>query len=423
MATCKSILHVDEWPMSALRRFFAAAVLLFMASCATPPPQITSGAPGGPFRLGIDMLAGNNFDILRGKRVGLITNQTSVTGSGMATRTMIQRAGVNLVALYAPEHGIDGTIVAGKHFGNVRDRATGLPVYSLYGDTRKPTPQMLAPIDVMVFDLQDIGCRSYTYISTMFVSMEACAQNGKEFVVLDRPNPIGGFRVEGPPVASAWKSFVSQVNIPYVHGMTVGELALMACNEGWISARPRLRVVKMQGWDRNMMWQDTGLPWHRTSPNIPYAGSPLFYVATGILGGAASVDVGIPGSNPFGAAAAAGVNAMVFTQTCQRMGFPGVSFSPYSNGAFGGVSLNIDPRTPANITALDVYLLAELNRQSGGAILNRMHGDQLNLFNKVYGSDSLHRDLRRGASPAAIAASWQGFENNFRSRRQPFLLY
>jgi uncharacterized protein YbbC (DUF1343 family) len=408
--------------MSALRRFFAAAVLLLLASCATPPPEVFTGNQGGPFRLGCDVLSSNGYDLLRGKRIGLITNQTSVNGSGTLTRVAMQRAGVNVVALYAPEHGIDGSIVAGKHFGNVRDRATGLPVYSLYGDTRKPTPAMLAPIDMLVFDLQDIGCRSYTYISTMVVAMEACAENGKQFTVLDRPNPIGGIRVEGPPVASGWKSFVSQIPTPYVHGMTAGELAMMACGEGWVK-RPHLHVVKMQGWNRNMMWQDTGLTWHRTSPNIPYASSPLFYVSTGILGGGAGIDIGIPGSNPFSIAAASGVNPLAFVSTCERFGFPGVSFAPYSNGGFGGARISIDPRTPANITALDVFMLAELNRQSGGAVLNRMRGDQLSLFNKVYGSDSLHRDLRRGVSPGAIASAWRGYENSFKSRRQAFLLY
>lgn len=408
--------------MSDLRRFAIAFCLLLLASCATPPPQVLQGQQGGPFRLGVDVLASNGFDLLRGKRVGLITNQTGVTGHGVPTRVAMQRAGVRLVALYAPEHGIDGTVVAGRHFGDRRDSLTGLPVYSLYGATRKPTPAMLAPIDMLVFDLQDIGSRSYTYISTMIVSMEACAENGKEFTVLDRPNPLGGLRVEGPAVSSAWKSFVSQVPTPYVHGMTAGELAMMACGEGWIR-RPHLHVVKMQSWDRRMMWQDIGLTWHRTSPNIPHAGSPLNYVATGILGGASGIDIGIPGSNPFGVAAATGVNPGEFTARARSWGFPGVSFSPYSKGGFGGASLSVNPRTPANITGLDVYMLAELNRMSGGRVLGRMRGDELSLFNKVYGSDSLRRDLMRGVSPARIVSSWSSYENAFRSRRQPYLLY
>ncbi|MCE9518670.1 MAG: DUF1343 domain-containing protein [Verrucomicrobia bacterium] len=408
--------------MIVIRRFVLFVSALLLASCATPPPQVFSGAQSGPFRLGLDVLAGNGYDLLRGKRIGLITNQTSVTGSGTSTRVAMKRAGVNLVALYAPEHGIDGTVGAGRHFGNQRDSATGLPIYSLYGATRKPTPQMLAGIDMLVFDIQDIGCRSYTYISTMIVSMEACAENGKEFTVLDRPNPLGGLRVEGPSVSPSWKSFVSQVPTPYVHGMTAGELAMMACGEGWVK-RPHLHVVKMQGWGRNMVWQDLGLGWRRTSPNIPNGMSPFNYVATGILGGAASVDVGIGWGEPFAYAGGAGVNPQAMAEACRRMGFSDVGFTPYSHGGFGGVKLSYSPRTSASLTALDVYLLAEINRQTRGAAVGRLRGDQLSLFNKVYGSDSLYRDLRRGVPASRIVASWAGFENNFRMRRQRYLLY
>lgn len=410
--------------MFAARHIFfpAFAFGFLLAGCTTPAPEVFGDGRGGPFRLGADVLAGNGYDLLRGKRIGLITNQTSVNGSGTLTRVAMRRAGVNLVALFAPEHGIDGTVIAGRHFGNRRDSVTGLPVYSLYGDTRKPTPQMLAGVEMLVFDLQDIGCRSYTYISTMIVSMEACAENGREFTVLDRPNPLGGMRVEGPPVSSSWKSFVSQVPTPYVHGMTAGELAMMACGEGWVR-RPHLHVVKMQGWGRNMVWQDLGLGWRRTSPNIPGAMSPFNYVATGILGGAASVDVGIGWAEPFAYAGGAGVNPQTMAEACRRMGFPDVGFTPYSHGGFGGVRLSFSPQTSASLTALDVSLLAEINRQTHGATVGRLRGDQLSLFNKIYGSDSLYRDLRRGVPASRIAASWAGFENSFRVRRQRYLLY
>ena len=374
--------------------------------------------------LGIDVLASRNFDLIQGKRVGLITNQTSMTGRGERTRTAMQRAlGRNLVALYAPEHGIDGTIGAGVHVSTRRDSVTGLIVYSLYGPTRKPTPAMLAPIDVLVFDLQDIGCRSYTYISTMIVSMEAAAENGKLFVVLDRPNPMGGWRVEGPPLEPQWKSFVGQVPVPYVHGMTAGEIAHMACTRGWVSRVPQMTTVKMQGWNRSMVWQDTGLRWHPTSPNIPYATSPFYYVATGILGGAAAVDVGIGSDNPFGYAGGSGVNPGALLAASQRWNTPGVRFSPYSREGFGGVKLHIDPRNSTDLTGLDVMLLAEINRLTGGKAVRGMSGSKLNLFNKVFGSESLHRDLLRGTPGPVIASRWQGWVQSFRSQRQGFLLY
>ena len=423
--SCKAV-----WYGDGMMVFFRCLGLLLalagLVACESGQAGRSAGAAAnaGPFRLGIDVLASRNFDLLRGKRVGLITNHTSMTGRGEMTRVAMQRAlGGQLRALYAPEHGIDGTIGAGIHVSTRRDAVTGLTVYSLYGPTRKPTAAMLAPIDVLVFDLQDIGCRSYTYISTMAVAMEAAAENGKEFVVLDRPNPLGGLRVEGPPLEARWKSFVGQIPVPYVHGMTTGELAMMTAAQGWIRAKPRLRVVRMQGWNRQMLWQDTGLRWYRTSPNIPHAASPHYYVATGILGGAAAVDIGIGTENPFGYAGGRGIDAGDFVAACQRWPMPGVRFSPYRRKGFSGARLEIAPRAPADLTALDVYLLAELNRRSGGKVLAGVTGDKLSLFNKVYGSDSLIRDLRRGVGPAAIAARWKASNQAFLSQRQRYLLY
>ena len=421
-------------------RLYDARLLAFVSltvvltSCAnTMPPPVERGsvtvqqpqAQGGPFMLGIDVLASRNFDLLRGKRVGLITNHTAYTSRGEMTRVVMKRAlGSSLTTLFAPEHGIFGTEQAGKKVSDRRDPVTGLTVYSLHGDYRKPQPWMLKNIDVLVFDVQDIGCRSYTYISTMAVSMEAAAENGKSFVVLDRPNPLGGLRVEGPPLEMQWKSFVGQVPVPYVHGMTTGELALMIAGRGWIKKVPHVDVAKMQGWNRGMIWQDTGLRWHATSPNIPHALSPAYYVATGILGSAACADVGIPWSgDPFSYAGAAGVNSAAMLTAARGWNFPGVSFSSYQHGGDGGVRISLNPRTSANLTALDVYLTAELNRLSGGKVAARLRGDELNLFHKVYGSTSLYSDLRRGTAPASIVSRWQGSVNSFRAARQRYLLY
>lgn len=395
-----------------------------MPSLMQPSPTAAPAVGGGPFMLGIDMLAARGFDLLRGRRVGLITNHTAYTSQGVMTRVAMQRAlGQGLVALYGPEHGIDGTVGAGKHIATRRDPVTGLVVHSLYGPTRKPTAQQLADIDTLVFDVQDIGCRSYTYISTMVVAMEAAAEQGKFFVVLDRPNPMGGWRVEGPPVEARWKSFVSQIPIPYVHGMTVGELAMMTAAHGWISRAPRMTVVRMQGWSRGMTWNHTGLRWHATSPNIPHATSPLYYVATGILGGAAQVDVGIGTENPFGYAGGSGVNPQAMLAACQGFGASGVTFSPYSRNGFGGVRLHIHPQAQTDLTALDVRLLDTLNRLSGGRVIARMSGDKLNLFHKVYGSESLYQQLRRGVPATQIIGSWTGYTNSFRNQRQKHLLY
>src|SRR5438093_2814273 len=220
-------------------RFFVALALVAIATNAS-----------GAVELGIDVLESNGYALLKNKRVGLITNQTGMDSRGIRTRVLL-RKNCNLVALYTPEHGLDGTEKAGRYIRSRRDPVTGLTAHSLYGPTRKPTPAMLRGIDTLVFDLQDIGCRSYTYISTMTKCMEAAAENHIEFVVLDRPNPLGGLRVEGPTVERPWISFVSQFPIPYVHGMTVGELAQMINAKGWIGGRCSLTVVPMRGWSRN----------------------------------------------------------------------------------------------------------------------------------------------------------------------------
>jgi uncharacterized protein YbbC (DUF1343 family) len=409
----------------------ALALAGLLASCtapAPPPTRLVSSRPqSGRVVLGIDRLAQDGFGLLRGKRVGLICNQTSIDGRGRPTRVVLQRGlGRNLTALFAPEHGIDGRAPAGRHVASTRDSLTGLPVYSLYGDTRKPAPWMLRDVDVLVFDLQDIGSRSYTYISTMALAMEACGETGRTFVVLDRPNPLGGLRVQGPPLDRRWKSFVGQVPVPYVHGLTTGELAQMINGEGWTARRCQLRVVPMAGWQRGMAWPDTGLGWVATSPNIPKSVSPLYYATTGILGGLDGVDIGIGTSGPFEFAGGRGIDPNEFTAALRRLNTPGISFYPYRSSrkpGFAGSHLVIDPHTRTDLAALAVGLVYEVNQRTGGSPLRQTRGDTLNLFHKVYGSDSLYYQLRAGRRPAPIVGSWQGANDSFRARRQKYLLY
>lgn len=420
--------------MHPLSRSLLVIFAGLLASCA----QLGGGASssyapspnapqGGSFALGIDRLAEDNFTILRGKRVGLITNQTSVTRNGVKTRVALQRGiGAGLTALYTPEHGLDGREKAGIHIASRRDADTGLTAYSLYGATRKPTAQMLAPIDVMLFDLQDIGCRSYTYISTMALAMEAAAENGKEFIVLDRPNPIGGQRIQGPPLDASKKSFVGQIPVPYVHGMTAGELARMIIGRGWIRSNPCLMVVPMRGWQRWMAWTDTGLRWIATSPNIPKPTSPFYYPATGLLGGLDGVDVGINTPRAFEVAGGPGIDPNEFSAAMNRMGMPGVRFAPYVSSkkpGYAGVQIMIDPRGNTNLVALDVILTTEIIKRTNGGPLRATRGGTLDLFHKVYGSESLWRDLNRGRPAAEIISGWQSSINHFASARQPYLLY
>ncbi|MDE5980336.1 MAG: DUF1343 domain-containing protein, partial [Muribaculaceae bacterium] len=247
-------------------------------------------------RPGVEVLHDSGFEALKGKRVGLITNPTGVDNNLKATIDILNEApDVKLVALFAPEHGVRGDITAGATVGNTTDPATGVKVYSLYGATKKPTPEMLAGIDALVYDIQDNGCRSYTFISTMAMAMEQCARLGKEFVVLDRPNPLGGNKIEGLCTDPDDISFVGYLPIPYIYGLTPGELAGMIVGEKMLKTdKPlKLTVVPMDGWERDMLFEDTAMPWVLPSPHLPTPQTAIFYPATGIAGELDYLSIGV----------------------------------------------------------------------------------------------------------------------------------
>jgi uncharacterized protein YbbC (DUF1343 family) len=375
-------------------------------------------------QLGIDVLQAQDFRPLAGKRVGLVTNQTGVNSAGTRTRLLMKKSpNVKLVALYSPEHGLDGTIGAGKYVATRTDALTGLTVHSLYGPTRKPAPEMLAGVDVLVYDMQDIGVRSYTYVSTMGKCMEACGEAGVEFMVLDRPNPLGGTRIEGPGIEDQWRSFVGQFPVPYIHGLTAGELARMSNAKGWMARRCKLTVIPMQGWHRDMTWSDTGLRWVQTSPNIPTAASVAYYAATSIIGSldGCGLDVGI-GVAPFQMLGHCQIKGSPFCSNLTACGIDGISFEPYARADFQGARLRLNAKTPANLAAVNIFLLAEANRMTRPSLLSR-YKDSDNIFFKIYGSTSIRTLLERGAKPESIVASWTRGVESFRSAREPFLLY
>ncbi|MDP9290936.1 MAG: DUF1343 domain-containing protein [Verrucomicrobiota bacterium] len=395
-----------------LKKFFFASAFVLLATVAR-----------GQVDLGIDVLAQHNFAILEGKRIGLVTNQTGVNAAGVRTRLVLKRASnVKLVALFTPEHGLDGTELAGKYVATRRDSVTGLVAHSLYGPTRKPTPQMLEGIDALVFDMQDIGSRSYTYISTMAKCMEAAGEKGIQFIVLDRPNPLGGVRIEGPGIDSQWISFVGQLPVPYVHGMTVGELARMANAEGWVQPRCDLRVVNMRGWSRQMVWPDTGLRWVPTSPNIPRATSPLYYVATGIVGELPALEIGIGTSEPFELVSAKWLNAECFTSEMRALQMPGVTFTPYNGGGYEGSRIRIESHSEANLCALGIHILAVANRAARPDLFSRS-ASKLEMFYKCYGSSGIRAQIMNGIPVSRIVAGWSAGLSRFQSQRQPYLLY
>ena len=260
------------------------------SSFATKPPTITPVPVAFPVMLGIDVLEADGFAALRGKRVGLLTHPAGVNRRGVSTVEVLRQAPqVNLVALFGPEHGIYGDEKANVPVDDRVDPRTGLPVYSLYGKFRTPTAKMLEGLDALVVDLQDIGTRSYTYVSCMRLAMTACFEQGVEIVVLDRPNPLGGLKVDGPPLDAQWKSYVGAFRVPYVHGLTIGELARMAKFAPGVldvdeetRASGRLVVVPMRGWTRSMRWPETGLTWIPTSPMIPDFAAVVGYPMVGL---------------------------------------------------------------------------------------------------------------------------------------------
>ncbi len=257
--------------------------------------------------LGIDVLEQSGFRALAGKRVGLLTHPAGVNRDGVSSIDVLRRAhNVQLVALFGPEHGIYGNEKANVPVDDKIDPRTGLPVYSLYGQYRKPAPKMLAGLDALVIDLQDVGVRSYTYVSCMRYAMEACFENGVEVVVLDRPNPLGGLKVDGPPLDKEWRSYVGAFHVPYVHGLTIAELARISKHTpGWLespeSARQngKLTIIPMRGWTRDMLWTDTGLRWVPTSPYIPDLSAVLGYAMTGLGAQAGGFSHGIGTPYPF----------------------------------------------------------------------------------------------------------------------------
>lgn len=318
---------------------------------------------------GLDRLVMSDFELLQGRRVGLITNATGVDYRlNSIVDLFYESENVNLVAMFAPEHGVRGDYTAGEYVESYIDERTGLPVYSLYGKTRKPTSEMLEGLDVLVYDIQDIGARSYTYISTMGLAMEAAAENGVGFIVLDRPNPLGGEKTEGNVAEEGYFSFVSQFPIPYVYGLTSGELARMINEEGWLKngVKVDLYVMPMAGWRRDMTFEETGLEWVPTSPHIPHRDSAIYYTATGILGELYFINIGVGYTTPFQTFAAEWIDSYEISTRLNAIGLDGiifrpVTYRPYYGADEGkmlhGVQVHITDFRKVNLMSLQYHFL------------------------------------------------------------------
>ena len=379
---------------------------------------------------GIEVLRDANFELLKGKRVGLITNPTGVDRNLKSTVDILFEApDVQLVALYAPEHGVRGDIPAGEKVENQVDAKTGLKVHSLYGKTRKPTPEMLQGIDVLVYDIQDIGCRSYTFISTMGLVMRAAKEQNKEVVILDRPNPLGGEKVEGSGVSQGYFSFVSQFDIPYIYGLTCGELANYLNQE----IGCKLTVVPMQGWKRSMRFEDTGLPWVPTSPQIPSTTAAILYPATGIIGEIGFLNIGVGYTLPFQVMTAPWVKSVELTEVLNAKQLPGVAFRPILyKPLFGdmqgqtvqGVQIFITDYDKARLSEIQFHVIEAMHSLYPSHVLFSAETEKRNnMFDKVCGTNFIRENFSKQYKTDDILSYWRNNEQAFKEKSASFYLY
>ena len=385
-------------------------------------------------KTGIEVLRENNFNILEGKRVGLLTNPTGVDRKLKSTIDILFEApNVNLTTLFAPEHGVRGDEYAGARIDNTKDEKTGLPVYSLHGKVKKPTPEMLANVDVIIYDIQDIGCRSYTFISSLGLLMEAAAENGKEVVVLDRPNPLGGHKIEGPLVRSGFHSFVSQYSIPYIYGLTCGELAIYLNEKGLTKAKCALTVVPMEGWRRDMTFDQTGLKWVLTSPHIPQFTTTYFYPLSGIVGELNALSVGVGYTLPFELFGAEWIHQDSLVRRMNALQLPGLLFRPivyrpfYAFGSgklMRGVQVYITDFEKAVLSEVQFYVMQELHKlypDKNPFLLGSLKNYKM--FDNVCGTDQVRIQFSKRFLFEDIRELWRKDVEAFRKSSKRYWLY
>ncbi len=416
-----------------LPRIFVAMQLSLVATstaCGAGNAPLSDHA--GPVQVGLAVLLHDSLDLVRGKRVGLITNQTGVleAADGHVVSdidTLFHEPDVNLVALYSPEHGIRGQARGGDTIADATDSVTGLPIHSLYGATQVPTRAMLQGIDVLLFDIQDIGARYYTYVWTMAHAMEAAARYGITFVVLDRPDPIGGMLVQGDVQDSTHLTFVGLYPVPMRHGLTAGELARLLNDAYGIGAR--LVVVPMKGWKRSDWYDDTGLTWIVPSPNMPDLESATHYPGTCLFEGT-NVSVGRGTDRAFQQIGAPWLDNQAVVTAMNARHLPGVRFEAvdftpshpgdrkYDGELVHGVRLITTDRTVYDPTRTAIALLVEVHR---------LHPDRLEWhtshFDRLAGNDRVRTLVEAGATMAEITAPWSGQLAAFDELRQQYLLY
>jgi uncharacterized protein YbbC (DUF1343 family) len=432
------------------RFFLFSTFAVLLAGCSSMPNHKTS-ATRPPVKLGDEVLFEKHLDLIRGKHIGLITNPTGLDGHLNSVIDLFRaQKDTQLVALYGPEHGVRGNAQAGEYVPFYFDEQLKLPVFSLYGQTHKPPADMMTNIDeymrsfdtkhegkqvaagmmqsvdVMVFDLQDVGTRVYTYIATMAYAMQAAAEAGIPFVVLDRPNPINGVAMEGPILEyPQHSSFIGLYPIPLRHGMTAGELAQLF-NDTFLKTKVKLTVVPMENWSRDEWFDETGLPWVLPSPNLPTPESATVYPGQVMIEGT-NLSEGRGTTKPFEFFGAPWIEGFVLANKLNDLKLPGVkfrevwftpTFSKFSGQQCGGCQLHITDRAAYQSIATTLSILAAVKQ---------LYGDKLEFhaeyFDKVLGTASVREALERGEPVDKIVAGFAPGLNTFGKLREPYLLY
>ncbi|MBO4340102.1 MAG: DUF1343 domain-containing protein [Bacteroidales bacterium] len=422
-----------------MNRFLHVIRLVGMTGVATFFAAACAQAQTAPVMTGIEVLEEYKFEQLLGKRVGLVTNPSGVDRNLRSTIDILfESPEVNLVALFGPEHGVRGDAYAGDNVDGGLDPKTGLPVYSLYGPTREPTPEMLKGIDVMVYDIQDVGTRCYTFISTLGLVMRACAKAGIEVMVLDRPNPLGGLKVEGPLVEDGFHSFVSEFKIPFVYGLTVGELAGLINEEGLNRGQNgkeehlkcRLTVIPMHGWRRDMLYEDTRLPWVLPSPNIPSVHSAICYPAAGIGGEFGHLNIGVGYTIPFQTFAAEWIDADSLKARLDSYHIPGTAFrtihyKPMSGSLAGklvhGVEFFFTDYDSATVTLTQFYVIQAVQELYPDH--NPFPMKKTRMLDIVCGTDYVRTTFEKRLRVEDIVDFWNKDARDFKTLSQKYHLY
>jgi uncharacterized protein YbbC (DUF1343 family) len=419
-------------------RQVALALLVTGLSCIgqqRPAPSTTEQTSAGStavarrseVALGVEVLLRDSLQVLQGKRVGLITNHTGRDRVGTSSVDLLNRApGVRLTALFGPEHGIRGVAADGVTIASTVDSATGVPIYSLYGDTKVPTAEMLRDVDVLVYDIQDVGARVYTFVWTMALAAEAAGKAGKKFVVLDRPNPIRGDRIEGGVLRPEFRSFVGQYPVALRYGLTAGELLRYLVGTGQV--RADITVVPMQGWRQSMWWEETGIPWVNPSPNMRSVDAALLY--TGIVFfEATNVSEGRGTEKPFQLVGASWLtDAGAIARELTTKGLPGVRFDSTSrtiaSGAkFGGqtipmIEITVTDRNAVRPAELGAFMLRAIYRRHPREFAWREQG-----IERLSGSRALRQAVEREGGVEALLPVWRAESEEFARQAAGYRLY